>query len=156
MKREEPDSQLLGTGTPLDQALIEAGLSEWLTNEGILELAHGRGADELVHRALKDFGTEQLPFKRFECNTAFYYIMVLAFNLCQAFKEDVCREVLPEGSYATAVRRQLIDIAAKVVRTSGRVILKVTRAAYERLRFQELWERANSPPRLRRGASLTL
>jgi len=154
-----PDTVLytnLGTGTPLDQALIEAGLSEWLTNEGILELAHGRGADELVHRALKDFGTEQLPFKRFECNTAFYYIMVLAFNLCQAFKEDVCREVLPEGSYATAVRRQLIDIAAKVVRTSGRVILKVTRAAYERLRFQELWERANSPPRLRRGASLTL
>ena len=126
-----PDTVLytnLGMGTPLDQALTEAGLSEWLTDAGILGLAHGRGADELVHRALKDFGTEQLPFKAFECNTAFYYIMVLAFNLYEAFKQDVSHEVLPETSYATTVRRQLIDIAAKVVRTSGRVILKVTPA----------------------------
>lgn len=144
-----PDTVLytnLGMGTAVDRALMEAGLSEWLTDEGILALAHGRGSDELVHRALKDFGTEQLPFKSFQCNTAFYYIMVLAFNLYEAFTEDVSRGVLPKTSYATTVRRQLIDIAAKVVRTSGRVILKVSRAAYERLHFQQLWALANSPP----------
>ena len=31
---------------------------------------HQRGADELANRALKNFGHEQLPFKRFAANTA--------------------------------------------------------------------------------------
>lgn len=144
-----PDTVLytnLGMGGALDEALTQAGYGEWLTQQGVLNLAHGRGADELVHRGLKDFGTEQLPFKRFPYNTAFYYVMVLAFNLFEAFKEDVSSDVIPKTCYATTLRRQLIDIAAKVVRTSGQVILKLTRATYERLSFDVLWERANSPP----------
>jgi len=144
-----PDTVLytnLGMGGALDEALTQAGYEDWLRQEGILNLAHGRGADELVHRAVKDFGTEQLPFKRFPPNAAFYYTMVLAFNLFEAFKEDVSGEVIPKVCYATTVRRQLVDIAVKVVRTSGQVILKLTQATYERLSFDVLWERANSPP----------
>jgi hypothetical protein len=144
-----PDTVLytnLGMGRTLDDALMQAGCGDWLTQEGVLNLAHGRGADELVHRALKDFGTEQLPFKRSQYNAAFYYVMVLAFNLFEAFKEDVSSDVVPMTSYATTVRRQIIDVAAKVVRTSGQVILKLTQATYERLSFHELWDRANSPP----------
>jgi len=30
---------------------------------------------------LKEFGTERMPFKRFESNSAFYYTMVVAFFL---------------------------------------------------------------------------
>jgi len=51
-----------------DKAL--AGCSEEMT-KGLTTLAsiisnhHQRGADELPHRGLKDFGFEELPFKRF-------------------------------------------------------------------------------------------
>jgi hypothetical protein len=144
-----PDTVLytnLGMGSPIDAALTEAGHADWLADEGILGLAHGRGSDELVHRALKDFGTEQLPFQRFESNAAFYQVMLLAFNLYEAFKEDVAKEVVPVASYATTLRRKLLDVAGKVVRTARRIVLKVTVSACLRLQFHRLWDLANNPP----------
>lgn len=107
---------------------------------------HRRGADELSHRGLKDCGFEELPFKRFPANAAFYYCMLIAFFLSETFKEDVLAEVLPITSYATTVRRVVIDIAAKVVWTGGQVILKVTHSVMHTLRFAELWVRCQSPP----------
>jgi hypothetical protein len=79
----------------------------------ISELHHGRGRDELVHRALNDFRAEQLPFKRFQANAAFYYTV----------------------------------LAAKIVRTLGRIVLKVTAAIWDRLQVEELWARSGDPPR---------
>jgi hypothetical protein len=108
---------------------------------------HGRGNDELVHRALKDFGSEQLPFKRFAHNAAFYYTMLTAFFLYESFKEDVCADVVHNGAYATTVRRSVIDVAAKIVRHGGKVILKVTAATWNGLKFRQLWERSGAPPR---------
>ena len=105
-----------------------------------------RGADELPHRGLKDFGFEQLPFKRFGPNGAFYYCMVIAFFLFECFKRDVSIDVLPMNAYATTIRRRLVDIAAKLVKTSGEVTLKVTRAVMGALRFDILWARCNNPP----------
>jgi len=136
----------LGMGFPIDEQLQKAGLRNWLTDTGVLERYHARGGNELVHRALKDFGTEQLPFKRFESNTAFYYTMVMAFNLFEAFKDDVASEVIPVTSYATTVRRKLFDLAAKLVRSSGQITLKVTQAVWSRLDFGRLWQRANLRP----------
>ena len=114
--------------------------------EKVIECAHGRGRDELVHRALKDFGHEELPFKRFAPNAAYYYTMVLAFFLLETFKEDVCSAIVPVTSYATTVRRTLIDIAAKIVKKSGKIILKVTSATWNSLKFNVLWEKSGSPP----------
>lgn len=142
----------LGMGFAIDEALGRAGPGEWLTDAAVLERYHGRGANELANRGLKDFGTEQLPFKGFESNAAFYYTMALGLNLFEAFKEDVSRDVIPVTSYATTVRRKLFDIAGKVVRSGGRVILKVTEAVWARLDFPygahagSLWERANRAP----------
>jgi len=136
----------LGMGFAVDEQLRKAGVANWLSDAGVLERYHARGANELVHRALKDFGTEQLPFKRFESNTAFYYTMVIAFNLFETFKEDVASQVVPVTSYATTVRRKLFDLAAKVVRGSGQITLKVTEAVWSRLDFGTLWQRANSRP----------
>ena len=48
-------------------------------------------ADELVHRALKDFASQTLPFKRFAPNAAYYYTLLVAFFLYECFKEDVCQ-----------------------------------------------------------------
>ena len=137
----------IGMGQAIDGLLAKAGLESLFHAEKIIEYSHSRGRDELVHRAIKDFGHEELPFKRFAPNAAYYAMMALAFFLFEAFKEDVCAGVIPVTAYATMVRRKLIDIAAKIVATGGRIILKITRAAWKQLTFDVLWERSGSPPR---------
>lgn len=134
----------LGQGGHID-ALLHAH-PDWATPERIIELHHGRGRDELVHRALKDFRAEQLPFKRFQANAAFYYTVLAAFVLFEAFKRDVTAEVIPITAQPTRLRREAIDFAAKIVRTSGETILKVTVAVWQRLRVRRLWESAADPP----------
>jgi len=105
-----------------------------------------------VHRALKEFETEKLLFKRFQPNTAFYYTMVVAFNLMEAFKQDVTAESICPNVYPTTFRRMFLDIAGKIVATSPRLSLRpaccrqVTRAVWERLNLQKIWDQANSPP----------
>jgi hypothetical protein len=54
--------------------------------------------------------------------------------------------VLPITSYATTLRRKAIDFAAKIVRTGGRTILKVTQATWNELQIPKLWELSRSPP----------
>lgn len=137
----------IGMGQNIDKYLIEAGQTHFLKTKGIIASYHSRGADELVHRNLKDFGFEELPFKCFAPNAAFYYTMLVAFFLFETFKEDVCQAVVPVVSFATTVRRKIIDIAAKIVRTSGMVILKVAAATMEQVNVAKLWELSNAPPR---------
>jgi len=141
----------LGQGGPVDGLLGKAGLAAWTTPERIIEIHHMRGRDELVHRALKDFRAEQLPFRRFRANAAFYYTVLVAFLLFEAFKQDVTDGVVPATAYATRVRRQAIDFAAKIVRTSGQIILKVTAAVWDRLHIEQLWARSGDPPRFVRA-----
>jgi hypothetical protein len=136
----------LGMGQAIDQRLAAAGRKHYLEPAGIIASYHSRGADELVHRGLKDFGFEELPFLRFAPNAALYYTMVVAFVLFECFKEDVCREVIPVGAYATTLRRRLIDVAAKVVRHAGKIILKVAASAMEQLQFAALWAKSSAPP----------
>lgn len=137
----------LGLGGRIDAQLRAAGLSGWLRAHKIVELHHGRGRDELVHRALKDFRDERLPFQRFLPNAAFYYTTLVAFNLYEAFKEDGLEGAVPPTSYATRIRREVIDIAGKIISTSHRMLLKVTEATFGRLDFRTLWDRTADPPR---------
>lgn len=137
----------LGLGGSIDAQLRDAGLGTWLRARKIVELHHGRGRDELVHRALKDFRDERLPFQRFLPNAAFYYTTLVAFNLYEAFKEDGLEAAVPLTFYATRIRREVIDIAGKIIRTGGDVILKITNATVERLNLRTLWDRTADPPR---------
>jgi len=130
----------LAMGYPIDEGLQMAGLADLLTAPGVIGAYHHRGSDELVHRAFKDFGFEQLPFKRFMANAAFYFCMMIAFVLFEVFKHKVCIPVVATSAYATTVRRRLIDVAAKLVRHAGRIILKVPRAIFELLDFERLWK----------------
>jgi hypothetical protein len=118
----------------------------WLKPANIIHAHHMRGADELPHRGLKDFGFEQLPFKRFGPNTAFYYCMVIAFFLFETYKQDILNGVISLTAYATTVRRQAVDFAAKVIRKGGQNILKVTRAVMDALQIDMLWLRCQRPP----------
>lgn len=111
---------------------------------------HAKGADELTHRAIKDLGFEQMPFKKFGGNMAFYYLMVIAHNMMEWFKRDVLvpLNLVGRGSYATTVRRVVLDIAVKIVKTGRRLIMKVTEATMNRLQLDKLWKMSQSPPRL--------
>ena len=134
----------VGRGGKIDQLLRQSGCQEFFEGERIVALYHQHGADELVHRALKDFGTEQLPFERFAPNAAYYYTMLVAFFLFEAFKEDVCTDLVPLRSYASTLRRILIDLAGKIVRHGRRRILKVARASWDQLNLRQLWERSGA------------
>ncbi|MBN2737362.1 MAG: hypothetical protein JXR70_10315 [Spirochaetales bacterium] len=57
----------------------------------------------LENRGLKDFGNEQLPFKRFASNAAFYYMMVISFFLFETFKYDIDCEQITLQWYAETV-----------------------------------------------------
>jgi len=145
----------LGTDGPIDRRLEEAGKTSLLQVESLIGTHHGRGRDELVHRALKDFGTERMPFEDFFQNMAFYSMMLLSFNLYEAFKEDVfgteetesAEARIPLSSYAARLRREVIDIAGKLVKTGRQVILKVTEATARRLNIEKLFQQVADPPR---------
>ena len=123
----------LGLDKELNDIFIKGGMEEYFKAETIIESYHNRGNDELVNRALKEFGTEELPFKRFLPNAAFYYSIVLSFFLYESFKRDVAKGIIDGKSYPTTFRRMLIDFAGKIIHTGRRIILKVSQYVYERL-----------------------
>lgn len=114
--------------------------------ECLISAYQNRGANELIHRGPKDFGFEQMPFRRFPPNAALYYMILIAFFLFETFKEDVLHPVIPLQSYAVTVRRIFIDIAAKIISHAGQVIVRFGAAVFERLRLEKLWEACGSPP----------
>jgi hypothetical protein len=134
----------LGQGQPIDELLKQAGAEFYLQSQAVIACYHERGSDELANRALKDFGHEQLPFKRFAPNAAWYYTMLVGHFLLESFKEDVSSPVIAVGAYANTVRRKLIDIAGKIVSHGGKIILKFTSACFDNLRLSELFERCNT------------
>ena len=131
----------IGMGEAIDTRLKAAGRDSWLDAGTLLALYHDRGTDELTNRALKTFGHEQLPFKCFNANAAWYYLMVLANNLFEAFKEDVTESVIPVSVYADTFRRQFIDTAGKLVRHAGKLVMKVPMVDFVRLKFDRLFEK---------------
>jgi hypothetical protein len=131
----------LGTNPHVLKNLCPGERKRLLKPEWIIEAHHQRGAEELTHRAFKDFGFEALPFKRFSQNQAFYYTMLISFLLFQAFKQDILKDVIPLASYATTVRRRVIDIAGKIVRGSHRVIIRFPESVFKALKIDRLWDR---------------
>ncbi len=138
----------LGQGQGVDDLLSKVGHADRMEAVEVVGLYHQRGADELVHRELKDFASEQLPFLRFGPNMAYYFTVLVAFFLFQAFKEDVSAEVVPLVSYPTTVRRLLFDQAGKIVRHAGKIALKVTQVLWDQLKLPLLWQNANTPPQI--------
>jgi len=138
----------LGRQEELDKELWNRGFHRMRSVEGILELAHGRGKSELIHRSIKEFmGREHLPFNRnFGMNAAYYLFQALGHFLFECYRRDVAVEVVPQMSYPETIRRKVLDFAAKVVRTGNRVILKVTRSIWHSLAVERLWERCQAAP----------
>jgi hypothetical protein len=144
-----PDTVIItniGQGQKIDEQLKSVGAENYLTSDAIVACYHERGNDELANRALKDFGHEQLPFKKFNPNAAWYYSMLLGYFLMESFKADVGTSVISAAAYATTVRRRLIDIAGKIVSHSEKITLKVSAACFKSLRLLELFKRCQYAP----------
>ena len=129
----------LGMGGAIDNQLRQAAEEQRIHAHRILAFYHGRGKDELANRALKNFAHEQLPFKKFDANAAWYYLMLVGNNLFEAFKEDVSQPVIAVSVYADTFRRQFLDIAGKLLRHAGKLILKVPKTTFERLQLDRLF-----------------
>lgn len=115
----------------------------------IIQKSHERGADELIHRSIKELATkEQLPFKSFGMNRAYYFLLVITHFIFEAYKQDVTHDVVPIMVYPNTFRRKLIDFAAKITSRSRYIILNVTRTIHETINIIDLWERCQCPPKI--------
>ena len=83
----------------VSRKLMEINDISSIEPEVIIATYHSRARDELVNRAFKDFGTEQLPLKRFAANSAFYYLMAIAFFMFESFKSDMNNDAIPTTWY---------------------------------------------------------
>ena len=136
----------LGNNDRMDCELYMRGLENMVQTGEVVKIAHHNGEEELNHRSIKEFmGSEHLPFTNFGMNGAYYSLMAISHFLMESFRKDIASEIIPSRCYATRLRREIIDIAVKIVRTGHRVILKTTRAVWEALDVSTLWERCNSP-----------
>lgn len=145
-----PDSVIstnIGMCKPADEKLLIAGGDKYFDAKAIIVLSHERGADELIHRSLKELATkEQLPFQSFGMNRAYYYLLVIVHFMFECYKRDVIPDIIPVTAYPDTFRRKLIDFAVKITSGSRSVILNVTRSIFENINFELLWIRCQSPP----------
>lgn len=140
----------IGLCKKADERLRKAGGEHYFETETIIQTSHKRGADELIHRSIKEMATrEQLPFKKFGMNRAYYFLLVLTHFLFEAYKQDVTADVVPITVYPNTFRRKLIDFAAKITSGAGSITLKVTKTIYETIDIVELWKKCQSPPKIK-------
>lgn len=115
----------------------------------VIEMSHSRGNHELVHRSIKEFGTEKLPYLKFNCNLGYYGFMALSHFAFSDFVQDCLERVhgatVTAASYAGTIRRRFFDIAAKIVRKGRRVVLKFSAAVLKTLKLFDTWKLCNNP-----------
>lgn len=153
MEFARPDNLIytnIGNCPEADERLRAAGDERYFGAGAIVERSHQRGADELVHRSIKELATkESLPFKRMGMNRAYYFMLAIAHFLFETYKRDVTAKVMPATSYPATFRRRLIDFAAKVTSHARDIILNVTGAVAAAIDIGELWKLCQSPPPIR-------
>lgn len=137
----------IGNNEIADARLKAAGGDNLFETDAIIQLSHKRGADELIHRSLKELATkEQLPFKKFGMNRAYYFLLVMSHFMFEAYKRDVTVDVIPISVYPNTFRRRLVDFAAMITSGGRSITLNVTREIYETFKLESLWRQCQSPP----------
>ncbi|MGB4959238.1 MAG: IS1380 family transposase [Saprospiraceae bacterium] len=144
-----PDSIIytnIGNASIADERLRQSGGARYFDAEMIIETSHQRGADELIHRSIKELAVkEQLPFNKFAMNRAYYFLLVITHFLFEAYKEDISYDIVPLTSYPNTFRRKMIDFAAKFTSKARNIILNVSQTIYDQLKLPELWVRCHNP-----------
>jgi hypothetical protein len=146
----KPDNLIytnIGQSKKADEMLLNAGGEHYFKAETIVRKSHERGADELIHRSIKELaGKEQLPFARFGMNRAYYLLLVIAHFLFETYKRDITHHVISIKAYPNTFRRKLVDFAVKISTRARSTVMKVTNAVFQSINIVELWVRCQSPP----------
>lgn len=138
----------IGTSPIITAQLKASGNAHLLNASSILEIAHQRGCEELLHRHAKDFASERMPFKQFEMNEAWFFTMLVSFNMYEGFKHDCADHCIERSCYPTTFRRKILDVAGKIVTHAKKTVLKITKSVMNQLDFSTIWKKANNPPLL--------
>lgn len=115
--------------------------AELKTAHEVLCWHNQRGQAENFHKELKcGFGLERLPYGN--AHAVFFRIGVLAYNLFIGFTRLVCPVSWAAHTIAT-VRWTLVQVAGRIVRHAGQVILKLaveakTLALFRQIRRQRV------------------
>jgi len=123
---------------PIKTRAIISSLPEAMKTEEVLEFYNGRGRMEKAIGELKHgFGLDRLPCGDLFANAAFFQVLLVAYNLVQAFK----RFALPEAWKTFCIKNlrfRLLCQAALVVRHAGQTALKLARE----FAFYDVFEKA--------------
>lgn len=118
-----------------------------ITCEDIISYSHNRGRSELTNRSFKDFLTkEALPFQFFGMNAAWYYMAAISHSLLIGFRNEVLSKIqcISNNAMPETIRRQVFDIAAKIIKKGNYFRLKFSRGVFSRLRIERLWDLVNN------------
>lgn len=97
-----------------------------------------RGQAENFHKELKaGFGLERMPYGESHANAVFFRLGVLAYNLFIGFKRLACPQAWARQTIAT-VRWTLMQVAGRIVRHAGQVILKLVLDPETLSRFHQI------------------
>lgn len=115
--------------------------------KSIVAFYNDRGtAEQYIAEGKQNFAFEKFPSRRFLVNKIDFQLKIMAMGLMTAFRDEVVPQGLRNRRPGT-IRRIFVNVAAKLVRTGRRLVLRFTRA----VRHRDAWERiflklGRSPP----------
>ncbi len=109
----------------------------------------GEASENRIKELKTGFAMERMPSGDTKANAVFFRIGVLASNLFLLFRRLILDERFPRAQVQT-VRWQVYQVAGKIVRHAGALVLKVAEdvlASFRTLRERcwRLWCREGSP-----------
>jgi hypothetical protein len=120
-RRHQPD--LFDGEVYVYHAVASNWPAERKTAHAVLCWHNQRGQAEHVHKELKaGFGLERMPCGEAHANAVFFRLGVLAYNLFIGFKRLACPAAWAAHTIAT-VRWRLLQVAGRIIRHAGQVIL---------------------------------
>ena len=108
---------------------VACNLPEEQSAYAVLVWHNQRGQAENFNKELKNgFGLERMPCGQTWANAVYFRIGVIAYNLFIGFKRLACPESWERHTIAT-FRWRMIQMAGRIVRHAGRVVLKLAVSA---------------------------
>jgi hypothetical protein len=125
VKREERRQQSLFAQEKYFHYAVATNLPEEKSPQDVLAWHNQRGQAENFNKELKiGFGQDQMPCGQSHANAVYFRIGVLAYNLFLGFKHLACPQAWGRHTIAT-FRWKLVQIAGRIVRHAGQVVLKL-------------------------------
>jgi hypothetical protein len=125
VKREERRQQSLFDGEKYFHYAVATNLPEETSPPDVLTWHNQRGQAENFNKELKlGFGQDQMPCGQSHANAVYFRLGVIAYNLFLGFRRLACPEAWGRHTITT-FRWKLVQIAGRIVRHAGQVVLKL-------------------------------